>query len=266
MKRILGMVVAIAGLLAFSSAANAALVTFDISSGQSWSRSGDANAGDPFYNGGLCPPGIAEGVVNTCFRYNYSPASYVTLDIVGSSVTVMGGVGEIINASANVQFGTIILTTTGISTFAGPLTTGTPGATGTLVGDSILWDTPMNYTSTGTITCTGINCGLISFPPGVPLPLDPYLYLVTNSTPNYALVLGEWLLDPTHTQILASSNAISRWSNVAESGNRRQGFSTFGATSLGNPEWFNGAPVPEPASGVLVLLGLGALALRARKA
>ena len=47
MKRILGMVVAIAGVLAFSSAASAALVVFDVSgSGTTWSRSTDAQRGD----------------------------------------------------------------------------------------------------------------------------------------------------------------------------------------------------------------------------
>jgi len=134
-----------------------------------------------------------------------------------------------------------------------------PAAVGTLVGDSILWSTMASASSVGTIQCDGPNCGLISMPPGIPVPLQPTLSALTNTTPVTALNLGQWDLNGAHTAILASTTAVTAWSNVIEDGNRRQAAFTFGPTLLG-------LPVPEPGAAALVLLGLGALALRSRKA
>lgn len=267
MKRILGMVVAIAAVLAYSSAASAALVTFNTSgSGITWSRSTDANAAipGPPTNGGPCTPGMSSppapgGAGNDCFRYPFGPGSSVSVDITGSAVTMLGGTVNI-NTSPGTPlvFGTINLTVIVSTTMYGA-TAYTPAATGTLVGDSILWTTPVNVSTVGTIQCDGPNCGLISMPPGVPLPFEPVFAAISNTSPVSALVLGEWQLNAAHTAIIASSLAVTRWSNVAALGNRRSVGYTFASTGLGQP-------VPEPASAVLILLGLGALAVRSRKA
>jgi len=264
MKRILGMVVATAAVLAYSSAASAALVTFDVSGVTgTWSRSGDANAavpGPPNFGGPCGATGLGSttsGSSLNCFRYAFEAGSSVTVDITGSAVTMVGGTLNV-HAITPIVFGTIVLETLGSTTIYGA-TAFTPAAIGTLTGDSILWSTNANVSSTGTITCTGPNCGLISLPPGFPVPLQPTLAGLTNTTPVTALLLGQWDLNALHTAITASTTAVTAWSNVAEDGNRRQAAFTFGPTLLG-------LPVPEPGAAALVLLGLGALAVRSRKA
>ena len=61
-----------------------------------------------------------------------------------------------------------------------------------------------------------------------------------------------------HDEILASTLAANAMSNVAELGNRRSGGFTFGPTGLG-------IPVYEPKLIVLMVVGLGGLALRPRR-
>jgi hypothetical protein len=282
MKRILGMIVAIAGVLAFSSAATAAQVTFDVSgaAGTTWSRSTDANAAipGPPTNGGVCTPGMEsipapQGAGNDCFRYSLGAGSSITVDITGNVVTMIGGQLNI-NTFATptpLVFGTINLSTNITTTIFGA-TAYTPAAVGTLSGDTILWTTAANVNrpfgdpsaypgTTGdddVIQCNGPNCGLVSMPDGVSIPFEPIFSALGNTTGVTAYNFGSWVLDPSHTSIVASSNVITRWSNVAELGNRRSGVITFG-NGLGNP-------VPEPGVAALVLLGLGALALRSRKA
>jgi hypothetical protein len=258
------MVVAIAGVLAYSSAASAAIVVIDLTtSGTTWSRSTDVNAaipGPPNY-GGVCTPGMQSppapaGAGNDCFRYGFAAGSSVTLDITGSAVTVVTGTVNVdtFPNPTPLVFGSINLAVNVSTTFT--------GATGTLVGDSILWSTPASITPAGpddVIQCTGPNCGLISMVSGATVPFEPIFSGISASTGVTGWDLGQWDLNPTHDAITGSTITVTRWSNVVELGNRRSGALTFGPNGLGQR-------VPEPGVAALVLLGLGALAVRSRKA
>jgi len=263
MKRILGTVVAIAGVLAFSSAAMA--VTFDLT-GQigSYSRSSDIFAADPMWSGGPCPTSMVAEIPNPggCFRFAFGAGSSITADIVGTDVTLIGATLNI-HAVAVVASGTIVLTTDSVTTIVGN------GHTGVLTGDTILWNTGgATGSSTGTLTCTtlappfpgdnppgsGSNCGLVGLPPGVTVPAYPALYSITNSTPVATLDLGWWVLNGAHDAIIKSALVTSTTTNNVDEPNPTQLAVSF-ATN-----------VPEPSSAALVLLGLGALALRSRKA
>lgn len=259
MTRFLVAALGIAGSLCLGSVSLAAPVTFDLTGVVGWwIRSTDANASipGPPTNGGPCE-GMSTPNQEGCFRYAFEPGSSLAIDITGNTVTMLGGTLGI-HAVTPLVFGTIVLETSFTTTVA-------PGATGTLDGDVILWATPADYTTQGTINCTGPNCGLISHP-GVPIPLHPYWNTITGSTPTSVLGLGLWVLNAAHDQLEGSTTAFTQRSNAyGDPGACSAGF-TFGSENL----WFieypdqiptAGCSVPEPGPAVLLLLGLGALAL-----
>jgi hypothetical protein len=265
MKRILGMVVAVAGVLAFSSAAMAAPVVFDLTgvTGQ-YSRSSDIFAADPIYSGGPCPTSMVAEIPNPggCFHFAYGAGSSVSVDIDGTDVMFLGATINV-HAVAVVASGTIVLTTDYVSTLTNA------GGGGVLDGDTILWNTgAADGSVVGTLTCTtlappfpgdnppgsGSNCGLVGLPPGVTVPAYPALYSITNSTPVHPLDLGWWVLNGAHDSIIKSALVQGTTTNNVDEPNPTSSAFTFANS------------VPEPSAAALVLLGLGALALRSRKA
>jgi hypothetical protein len=137
------------------------------------------------------------------------------------------------------------------------------GATGVVTGHDILWTTNATYTvaPTSTLTCSDlgpampVSCGTLGLTAGTIYPIS-VLNVLGNTSGLTSVELGTWDLSPDYTQLLGSSRVTTTVSNLA--GNYPAGWLYFGADL--------GFPVPEPGSMALVLLGLGGLALRARKA
>jgi len=235
MKRIIGTVVAIAGVLAFSTLATAAPVLFNLT-GTAASVTSSTVATVP------CGGGVAGG----CFTNPLSPGSFVNLDITGTDVTILGGTLEI-DAVVNIFGGAILITT--------DVTASISGGHGVLTGDQILWDAPAAYSFSGTFICTGL-CNLLP-PPAPPanvvLPIGLLFGANTQVNP---VGLGVWDLNGTHDAITGSTRTTTSY--VTATGVRAS-WLLWGPTD-------NGFLVPEPGSAALVLLGLGALALRSRKA
>jgi hypothetical protein len=264
MRRAAFSLVVVAIALALAPPARSAPITFDLTGVVgAWSRSTDGNASNPALNGGPCTPGMNDppapwGAGNDCFRYPYSAGSSITIDITGNAVTMLGG-SLIVDSVTPLVFDTIVLTQHYQTTIAS-------GATGTIDGNYILWSTPSNVSTVGTIVCNGGNCGLLSMPEGQVFPLEPIFTTITNTLAAPRLHFGEWVLDGAHTTILASSIAISRWSGYEELLNRFSSTFTFGPTGLGVPycesdasrceAWYDPPPwdTPEPALSALVIL------------
>jgi hypothetical protein len=141
-------------------------------------------------------------------------------------------------------------------TFLSSVTTHVSGGTGTLSGSNILWDatpgTNFDTDPSSTFGCTGAICGLLGITEGVVYPISVYQAFTASQgvTPVNPAALGTWAL--TGTGFAATGIAI-----VGVVG-----------TPPGPAQWylFAGSTVPEPGTFALVLLGLGGLALRSRKA
>ncbi len=242
MKRILGTVVAIAGVLALSSLASAAPITYDVS-GQTRTYTVSSFATT------ACPSGLA----GNCFTTSSLAGSSITLeydangDTYSGDVTITSGTLYFDNLTSIIG-GTVNIHTLGSSSISGGL--------GTLTGDDIVWTQPAAFTTTGILECSGANCAALQLTPGVQYPIA-VLNQLGNASGINPIVLGTWDLDAGLANILGSTLAVTNVSNVAPG--PATGALTFGPVSLGRT-------VPEPGSAALVLLGLGALALRSRKA
>jgi hypothetical protein len=235
MKRILGTVVAAVGVLAFSTFANAAPYSFDVS-----------GTGSVVTVSTFASVPCGGGAAGNCFTSPLSAGSLINLDITAGYVTMNTSTLEI-DTVTSILGGTVIITTDVQATLS--------GATGTMSGDDILWATPASYTTTGTLTCTGPNCALLGAPENVPLPISVLNTLGNTSSVN-PIILGTWDLDASLANILGSTRAVTSTSNV---NGAPAGWLVFGPTDMGHT-------VPEPGVAALVLLGLGALSLRSRKA
>jgi hypothetical protein len=176
----------------------------------------------------------------------FSAGSYVTIndDANGDSITgdtaLFGGVYQIDSTTVlSGGLGTIVTDVT-VTAYAGGL--------GTLSGNQILWSTGVFHDATGFFTCTGPICGSLGLPTGVPIPIA-YLGLSLGQIPQQPALYGTWTLAADLSSIVSSTNAVT-------------------AKNAGGADvqWYNfaGVRVPEPSAIALMVLGLGALALRRR--
>jgi hypothetical protein len=281
MKRILATVAAL-GVLGYTSLAGAALVTFSLGT-DTTVNSVSGSAANPFLPAGA-----------TGFDPYYGPifighSTAVVTDPNNANGAYLGQTSSItINTDLNgdgiegqpndvgMVGGTLffdLFTTIGA---LGDLETHThttiSGGVGTLVGDQILWDvsgapgTGTFYATDGTWRCVGEGlCVAIGLPPGTTVgPNLPIASLqgVTGTVTVAPTLLGMWQLNAAHDTILGSQdntiqNGGSSVSPPLYPGLPAQWY-VFGSQDLGH--------IPEPGAFALILLGIGGIALRSRKA
>ncbi|HTO05660.1 MAG TPA: hypothetical protein VMR86_01265 [Myxococcota bacterium] len=261
MKRILATVAAL-GALGYTSLASAALLTFDVSG-----PNGSVNSISPYAADPTLPPGTT-GVseFGPFFIAPFDPNSTVTVNtdlngngIIGEAndVGLVGGTLNIHAVTPIGQLGTVV---------ADVVATVALGGVGTLSGDQILWNmtgapgTGTIWLPTGTWYCTGVGlCGLLGLDEGVPLPIAT-LSAVTGTSPVLPSLLGIWQLNAAHDAITGSTrNTIQTGGATPPPGlGLPAQWYSFGSTDMGH--------LPEPGAFALVLLGIGGLALRSRKA
>jgi hypothetical protein len=266
MKRILATVAAL-GALGYASIAGAANITFDVS-GVAAVNSVSSFAADP-----SLPPGTTgvDPVFGTFFIGKASLGSSMSINTDTNGNGILGETNDV-----SITGGTLLFDLTtpigALGSIESHSVATATGGVGTLSGDSILWDmsgapgTGTFWNVTGTWTCHGAGlCGLIGIPDGSTFPLvGPPLPLnaVTGTVGVAPTLMGIWTLDPTHTTITGST-----WNTIQNGGPTVSApllvglpaqWYTFGSTDLGH--------LPEPGAFALVLLGIGGLALRSRKA
>ena len=234
MNRILGTVVALAAVLAFGTVSHAAPITFNL-------------AGSTLQTGSSLapPPGY--------FTTPFSPGSSLTINpdtngdgLTGQAgdVSLLGGT-LVINGVTNLgAYGTFISATTVTLT----------GGTGTLTGTSLLWNTDTGTSTAGTFGCTGAICGLIGITEGVVYPISVYQAFVAAQG---VTALNPLSLGPMNFVFSGPSGTLDSTGLAV---------SAIVAATGGPASWDTFHGVPEPSAFVLVLLGLGAVALRSRKA
>ena len=238
MKRILGMVVALTAVLAFGSVSHATLVTYDLSPS---GGGGSVNSVSSFCPGSPgCQASGADFYVTP-----FDVGSNVVLDYEGSSVSLVSGTLNI-NATTVIGYLGNIITNVQVTM---------SGGTGTLVGSTILWSTPSTTNTTGTWQCTAGICALAGLTEGVPYPIAT-LSLVTGTVAVNPVDLGKWYLNGSLSQILSSTRAVDALGGPTSAPPPGPG---------GTAQWYTFG-VPEPTTIALVLMGLGGLALRSRKA
>jgi PEP-CTERM motif len=183
MKRIIGTVVALAAVLSFSTASNAAVINL---------------AGASF--------------LGTASALAPNPPGYF-------STPLGAGSNAVVDTSnpANVQLVGGTLRTTGVTdlgaygTFISDVTTYFNGATGALSGEDIVWATGAHFqvNPASTFGCTGAICGLLGITEGVVYPIAVYQAFTASQgvSPVDPVALGTW--DFTGATFAATGPAVT---------------------------------------------------------
>jgi len=237
MTRIIGAIVALGAVLAFGARSNAAVITFNVT-GSSYNT---ASALAP-------PPGY--------FTSFLGAGSNITINTDANGDGTVGDV-SLVNGTLYLSGPTDL---GDYGTFNSTVTTYLSGATGTLNTGTgqIAWNalTAVYTTDPGsTFFCTGAICTILAPPPGLEentvYPLSVYTDFVASQgvVPIDPFSLGTWqLTGPAGFQALNAAFVAQVAAN-------------------GTPTaWYVFSAVPEPGFLALTLLGLGGIALRARKA
>jgi hypothetical protein len=253
MKRILGTIVALAAVLAFGTVSHAAILTFDVSAsgGPAATACGTAAGGCLQTGSTLAPP-------PGYFTTGFATGSFVQVQTDTNGDGILGQPGDVSFLTGSLHIaGTTDLGPYG--TFISDVTVAMSNGQGTLSGEDILWynSAATNIASTGTFGCTGAICGLIGITEGVVYPIAVYNAFVAAQgvVAQNPIKLGLW--DISGSSILGSSMAVT---GIVGTTGGPAAWYLFGPNNLGP------APAPEPGTFALLLLGLGGLALRSRKA